>query len=451
MEEQTSKGTERVPYDLGIESTVLGQLILETDHVLYELVRLRLRPSFFYDERHGIIYSVILKLFDKGEVVDYITIVNQLRKDGCLEEVGGPGYVASLTDHVASTLHLEDHAKILVEYAMRRHMSSLGSMVEKDSADFTADIFELMDAVVGDIFSLQTNLNRVEPVTAEALLREYIPLLEAKQAKQGMTGVPSGFFSLDKIMSGWQPGELSVLAARPGMGKTSLLLHFLIYAIKSRQEKGGDVLFFSLEMSRQQVVDRLLAQYTGIAASGFRDGKLSEDDWKELHSACAQLIDLDFHVDDTPNTSLIEMRAKCRRLKHNKGLQLVCVDYLQLISSNMRNRTHFHNREQEVSYICRGLKIMAKELQVPVIVASQLSRAVEVRGGEKIPQLSDLRDSGAIEQDADNVLFLYRPSYYAIGDSSTEKDTDLILAKHRNGANGKFRILFDKETTSFSD
>lgn len=445
------------PQALDMEESVLGALMLEKD-ALTNVIDI-LKPDSFYKEAHQEIYQAIVQLFNAAEPVDLRTVVNQLRKNGQLEFVGGSYYITSLTTRVSSASNIETHARVIAEYAIKRALIAVATEVHQNAYKDTQDVFDLLDQTEQALFEVTDSNIRKNYSNMRSLLGEAFKELEVKrQHKDGLTGTPSGFTSLDRITSGWQKSELIIVAARPGMGKTA----FLLTALRNAAiDHGQAVAIFSLEMSSLQLVNRLISAEAELEAEKIKKGNLADHEWEQLVHKTARLSQAPIYIDDTPALSIFELRAKCRRLKAKHDIQLIAVDYMQLMSGDTVKGAG--NREQEIAAISRALKSIAKELDVPVIVGSQLSRAVETRGGNKRPQLSDLRESGSIEQDADMVMFLYRPEYYDMTEdeagNSTKGMAEVIVAKHRNGSLdsaglkfiGKYTKFTDLDIASFSD
>lgn len=437
------------PQAIALEEAVLGAIMLDRDAI--SIVLDILRPESFYLEPHQLIFKAMVKLFEKSQPIDLLTITETLRKSGELEAVGGPYFMVELTNRVASAANIEYHARIIAEKHIMREMIKVSTGVLRDAYEETTDVFDLLDTTEQGLYNitqqhLKGNVENMGSLSSQ-LVRQ---LEELRNRPDGLTGVPSGFTELDRITSGWQNSDLIVVAARPGMGKTSFVLSL---ARNAALDFSKGVVVFSLEMSSLQLVQRLVAMEAEVTSTKLRNGKLEEYEWQQLHTAIEKMSDAPIFIDDTPGINIFELRAKCRRLKKQHNISLVVIDYLQLMSGGAENNRG--NREQEISAISRGLKSLAKELNVPVIALSQLSRAVEVRGGSKRPQLSDLRESGAIEQDADIVSFIYRPEYYQIYDdpdgNSLRGVAEIIIAKHRNGALDTVKLKFKSEFARFSD
>ena len=437
------------PQALDIEESVLGALMLEQD-ALTTVIDI-LRPESFYKETHQEIYRAIIQLFNDAAPIDLRTVVNQLRKNGKLDFVGGAYYVTLLTTRITSASNIEFHARAIVEYAIKRSLIAIATEMQNNAYKDTQDIFELLDQAEQALFEVTDSHIRKNYSSMRSLLGEAFKELEVKrQHKDGLTGIASGFISLDRVTAGWQKAELIIVAARPGMGKTAFLLSVLRNAAV---DHGHAVAIFSLEMASLQLVNRLISAEAELESEKIKKGNLADHEWEQLMHKTSQLSQAPIYIDDTPALSIFELRAKCRRLKAKHDIQLIAVDYLQLMSGESIKGAG--NREQEIAAISRSLKSIAKELNVPIIVGSQLSRAVETRGGTKRPQLSDLRESGSIEQDADLVLFLYRPEYYGMTEDEegnpTQGMAEVIVAKHRNGSLDSVVLKFMGKYTKFMD
>lgn len=437
------------PQALELEQSILGALMLEKDALLGVIDILK--STTFYEVAHQEIYTAILQLFNASAPIDMRTVVNQLRKNGKLDLVGGAYYITFLTNRVSSAANIEFHARAIIEYAIKRQLIEIATDIHKHAYEDTTDVFMLLDHAEQALFGVTESNIRKNYVDMSTLLGEAIKELEAKRNhKDGLTGVPSGFIALDRLTSGWQKSDLVIVAARPGMGKTAFMLSLLRNAAI---DHGYPVAIFSLEMASLQLVNRLIAAEAELESEKIKKGTLAEHEWQQLIHKTAQLSQAPIYIDDTPALSIFELRTKCRRLKAKHDVQLIVVDYLQLMSGEATKGST--NREQEIAHISRSLKSLAKELNVPIIAPSQLSRAVETRGGDKRPVLSDLRESGAIEQDADMVLFLYRPEYYGITEDElgnpTQGITEVIIAKHRNGSLDSVSLKFIGKYTKFAD
>lgn len=438
------------PQAIDLEEAVLGALMLEKD-ALTNVIDI-LKVESFYKEAHKVIFQAILDLFTETQPIDLLTVTTQLRKNGALEVAGGAYYVTELTSKVASAANIEYHARIITEQSIKRELIRISSTIQKDAFEDTTDVFELLDSMEQSLFEISEKNIRKNYADMRSILRDAMTELEArKNQKDGLTGVPSGFTALDRVTSGWQKSDLVIIAARPAMGKTAFVLSVLRNAAVDHNRP---VAIFSLEMSSVQLVNRLISSEAELDAEKIKKGTLADHEWAQLVHKTAKLSKAPLFVDDTPALSILELRAKCRKLKAQHDIQLVVVDYLQLMSGDSKGGLG-GNREQEIASISRALKKIAKELSIPVIALSQLSRAVETRGGDKRPQLSDLRESGAIEQDADMVMFLYRPEYYGItedeGGASTAGLGEVIIAKHRNGSLENVKLRFIGRYTKFTD
>lgn len=438
------------PQAVDLEEAVLGALMLEKD-ALTTVIDI-LRPESFYKDQHVEIYRAVVDLFNKSEPIDLLTVTQQLRENGRLEFIGGAYRVTELTTKVNSAANIEAHARIIAEQAIKREMIKVASTVHRDAYEDTTDVFELLDSTEQALFEISESHIRKNYADMRSIMTEAIKEIEArKKHKDGLTGVPSGFTALDRVTSGWQKSDLIIIAARPGMGKTA----FVVSAMRNAAvEFNRPVAIFSLEMSSVQLVNRLISAEAELESEKIKKGNLQDYEWQQLVHKTQQLSDSPIFIDDTPALSILELRAKCRRLKQQHDVQLIIIDYLQLMTGDT-SKGSGGNREQEIASISRALKNIAKELDVPVVALSQLSRAVETRGGDKRPQLSDLRESGSIEQDADMVMFLYRPEYYSITTDEMGMPTngigEVIIAKHRNGSLDTVKLKFVGKYTRFSD
>ncbi|MEZ4807541.1 MAG: replicative DNA helicase [Flavobacteriales bacterium] len=431
-----------------LEQAVLGALMLERNAV-NEAIDI-LQPESFYVDAHRRIFDVILGLFRNDQPIDILTVTEELKKRGELDIVGGPFYISQLTNKVASSANVQYHARIISQKHILRELIRISAGTMRDAYDDSADVFDLLDKTEQDLYTITSgNLKRnYEPMSD--LIQDAIAQIEnAKTKTGGVSGIPTGFIQLDKLTAGWQRSDMVIVAARPAMGKTAFVLSM---ARNIAVEHKRAVAVFSLEMSSTQLVTRLIASEAGISSEKLRKGDLSDSEFTILHQHIARLTNAPIYIDDTPGLNIFELRAKARRLKSQHNVDLIIIDYLQLMTAGGDSRGG--NREQEISSISRSIKSIAKELDVPIIALSQLSRAVETRGGDKRPMLSDLRESGAIEQDADIVCFLYRPEYYKIYEDehgSTLGVGEVIVAKHRNGAVDTVRLRFIPELAKFAD
>ncbi len=437
------------PQARDLEEVVLGGMMLDKDAIA-EVIDI-LKPDSFYLESHQEIYSAIMELFSKSQPVDILTVTEQLRKNGKLEMVGGPFYVSSLTSRVGTTANIETHARIISEKYILRELIRTSTEVIKHAYDDTTDVFDLLDKTEQNLFNITEQNLRRSYDKMEGLINQAIQQIEhLKDNTDGLVGIPSGFTALDRLTAGWQKSDLVILAARPGMGKTAFTLSL---ARNAAVENNIPVAFFSLEMSSLQLVNRLISSETELPQDKIKRGDLQAYEWEQLTHKVNSLTQAPIFIDDTPALNIFELRAKCRRMKMQHDIQMIMVDYLQLMTGSTNNKSG--NREQEIGSISRALKNIAKELNVPVIALSQLSRAVETRGGNKRPMLSDLRESGSIEQDADMVIFLYRPEYYKIDQDEDGNPTagmaEVIIAKHRNGATDTVKTRFIGKYAKFAD
>ena len=435
------------PQAIDIEEAVLGAMLLEKNAV-NDAIDI-LQPESFYKPAHQKIFGTILELFANSESIDILSVTERLRKKGELQSVGGPGYIAQLTNRIASAAHIEYHARIISEKFILRSLIEVSSEVIKNAYDETQDVFNVLNEAEEGLFKIaEGNLKKSYGKVGDLVQEAMEEIQKASENTDGVSGVPTGFTDLDRLTSGWQKSDMIVLAARPGMGKTAFVLSM---AKNTAVQFGQGVAVFSLEMSSVQLTKRLMAMETGISSEKLRKGFTSQVDWDQLHSRISALAEAPLYIDDTPALSIFELRAKCRRLKMQHDIQLVIIDYLQLMTAGTKGG----NREQEISTISRSIKEIAKELNVPIIALSQLSRSVETRGGDKRPMLSDLRESGAIEQDADMVVFIYRPEYYGLIEDEngmpTEGVGEIIVAKHRNGSLDTVRLRFIKQLTKFDN
>lgn len=437
------------PQALPLEEAVLGAIMLDKEAL--PVVLDILRSDSFYLDAHKSIYKAMLRLFEKSQPIDLLTVTEELRKGGDLESAGGPAYIVELTNKVASAANIEYHARIISQKYIQRELITVSTKVIKDAFEDTTDVFQLLDDAEQGLFSIaQQNMSRGYESMSSLSGKMLKQLEELKNKEGGLTGVPTGFTELDRLTSGFQSSDLIILAARPGMGKTAFTLSL---AKNAAVDFNKPIAFFSLEMSSLQLAQRIISMEAEISGMKMRNGQLEDYEWQQLHSAIERIGEAPIFIDDTPGINVFELRAKCRRLKMQHDIQMIVIDYLQLMSGGGDNQKG--NREQEVSAISRALKGLAKELHVPVIALSQLSRAVEQRGGTKRPQLSDLRESGSIEQDADIVSFIYRPEYYQIledEEGQSLKDVaEIIVAKHRHGALKTVKLRFTPEYARFSD
>jgi replicative DNA helicase len=436
------------PQALDMEQAVLGALLLE-QQALNKIVDV-VRPEMFYKEGNKVIYEAINQLFQNSEPIDLLTVKNHLSRTGRLEVAGGILYLTELTSKVASAANIEYHARVIAQKYLLRELIKVGDSMVQSAFDDTTDVFDLLDRSEQDLFSLsETNLRRNYLPLSDLVPKTLKDLEHLSENQSGVTGVPTGFPQLDEMTSGFHGSELIIVAARPAMGKTAFTLSI---ARNAAVESGYGVAFFSLEMSATQLVQRLLSGEAEIDQQKMRTGRLDQHEWVQLNSTIGPLSKAPLYIDDTPALSIMDLRAKGRRLKAEKNIGMIIIDYLQLMQGNSKSGG---NREQEIAGISRSLKELAKELNVPIIALSQLSRAVETRGGEKKPMLSDLRESGSIEQDADMVMFLYRPEYYGLttydDGTSTQGVAEVIIAKQRSGPVGDVRLQFINRFAKFAN
>ncbi len=436
------------PQAVDLEEAVLGAMMLEQQAV-NKVIDI-LKPEMFYKEAHSHIYEAIYRLFDESQPIDILTVNQRLTKMGLLDVVGGSYYIMQLSNRVASGANAEFHARIIQQKFIQRELIRISSDIIADAFEETTDVLELLDRAEQSLFEVaESNLRRSAQNMGDVVKEALRQIEEAASHEGNISGIATGFHHLDNLTSGWQPSDLIILAARPGMGKTAFVLSL---ARNIAVDYNRSVALFSLEMSAVQLVTRLISSESEISADKLKKGNLTHDEWAKLTVGMNSLEKAKIFIDDTPALSIFELRAKSRRLKAQHNIDIIIIDYLQLMTANVDKGGG--NREQEISSISRSLKALAKELSVPIITLSQLNRSVETRGGDKRPQLSDLRESGAIEQDADMVCFLYRPGYYNItenpnGEAYPEGYTELIVAKHRNGALEDIPLEFQGQYAKF--
>ncbi len=432
------------PSSLVAEKAVIGSILLDNDllHTVLEI----LEPDNFYVEAHRQIFTVITELFSKGKPVDSITVREELEQRGKLQAVGGDEYLLSLTDTLPVLAHVESHSKIIREKAMvRKLITACHQIAGKGYTDY-GDFEEFLDTAERSVFDVaKERIRSPYEHIKDVVLRTFKAINEAAERKERITGLPSGFDRLDRMTAGMHPGDLIIVAGRPGMGKTAFAINVGTNACIARKTA---VAVFSLEMPKDQITRRMLCSEARVSASRLRTGQLTREDWPKLANAAGALSELPIWIDDTPSLSVMELRAKARRLHSEHKLGLIIVDYLQLMRSGIRNES----REQEISEISRSLKAMAKELEIPIIALSQLNRAVESRAGkDKRPQLADLRESGAIEQDADTILFIYRDELYQRDDPTNRGLAEIIIGKQRSGPTGIVKCKFFADFTRFDN
>ncbi|MCA9391701.1 replicative DNA helicase [candidate division WWE3 bacterium] len=424
------------PQNIEAEQSVLGALLIDQDAVIK--IADTLKPEHFYRGSHKKIYEAILSLYERREPADVVTVSGELLQQKILDEIGGEGYLAELVSQVPTAANIGSYANIVRDIALRRSLISVASELNEEAYGGGRSVRELLEEVESRIFSLsQINLTRHFVPIRETLMGSFDRLEELHKNKSGVRGVPTGFRDIDNKLSGLQDSNLVILAARPSMGKTSLALNISQYVTVHQQTPVG---FFSLESSREELVDRLLASQSGVDYWKITTGNLNEDDFGKVGEAMGILADAPLFIDDTPGLSILEMRTKARRLKAEHDVKMIVVDYLQLAKSR-----NLENRVQEISEVSQGLKNIARELSCPVLALSQLSRQVEQRG-ENRPQLSDLRDSGSIEQDADVVMFIWKP---AEDEKERPDQVKISIAKHRNGPTGEIDLVFRGEAARF--
>ena len=436
------------PQAIELEEAVLGAIMLEKDSIITVLDILQ--AEYFYVDTNKKIYSAIVDLSRDLQPIDILTVTEKLKEKGELEEVGGPFYITQLTGRIASAAHIDFHARIITQKFIQRELIRISSEIQEKAFDSSIDVDDLLDFSEKELFNIAYGNIKKETARIDVLITEAIKHIEeVSKREDGLSGVPSGFSKLDRLTSGWQRSDLVVIAGRPSMGKTAFVLSM---AKNIAVDHNRPLAFFSLEMSSIQLVNRMIVSETELAADKIRNGNLQKFEWEQLEYKIKNLVDAPIFIDDTPAISVFEFRAKCRRLKIQHNIEIAVIDYLQLMSGS---GDYSGSREQEVSTISRSLKAIAKELNIPIIALSQLNRSVEMRSGDKRPQLSDLRESGAIEQDADLVIFIHRPERYGLTEDeygqSTKGLAEIIVSKHRNGPTGDIRLKFRTELAQFSD
>lgn len=442
MSDKTNKVAAKVPpQNIDAEKSLLGAILIEED-VLADVSEV-VKPRDFYDKNHELIFDGMMRLYERHKPVDMLTLTDELKRKDHLSLVGGSAYLSELTNYVPTAAHAEAYADIVAEKAVRRRLIKASGEISEMGYDEDASTQELLSKAEAELFSVSDQSLKQDLISIESVLSDSFERMEElHQNKGAIRGIRTGYRDLDNMTAGLQRSDLIILAARPAMGKTTLVTN-LAYNVATIEQKA--VLFFSLEMSKEQLVDRMLADAAGVDSWNIRTGNLSDDDFGKITDAMGEMAEAPIFIDDKPGLSVLEMRTKARRVAHEQDLGLIVVDYLQLMQGSGR---HDGNRVQEVSEISRGLKLVARELNVPLIALSQLSRSVESRQ-PPIPQLSDLRESGSIEQDADIVSFIYRPGYYEPDNPDVANITDLIIAKHRNGPVGKVSLYFHPERLRF--
>lgn len=438
----TDKRTAKIPpQNLDAEKSLIGAVLID-EEVMADVSE-NVKAIDFYDKNHGIIFGAMIRLFEKHRPVDLLTLTDELKRKDELDAIGGSAYLTELTNYVPTAAHAATYAEMVAQKAVRRRLIHASADISELGYDESTTTQELLEQAEAELFSVSDQSIKQDLVSIDSILMESFDRIEELHKNKGeLRGIRTGYRDLDNMTAGLQRSDLIILAARPAMGKTTLVTN-LAYNVATIEKK--PVLFFSLEMSKEQLVDRMLADAANVDSWNIRTGKLSDEDFLKLSEASGELAEAPIFIDDTPGLSVLEMRTKARRKNHESQLGLIIVDYLQLMQAS---GNHAGNRVQEVSEISRGLKLIARELNVPLIALSQLSRSVETRT-PPIPQLSDLRESGSIEQDADIVSFIYRPSYYEPDNPEVQNITDLIIAKHRNGPVGKVQLYFHPERLRF--
>lgn len=440
MADKTVPAGKVPPQNVDAEMSLLGAVLID-EEVLADITE-HVKPHDFYDKRHGIIYDAIMRLYEKNKPVDLLTLTDELKRKKELDGIGGSAYLTDLTNYVPTAAHAESYAEIVAQKAVRRRLIKASGEISELGYDEQTTTQELLQQAEAELFAVSDQSLKQDLTSLESILTDSFDRLEELHRNKGaLRGVRTGYRDLDNMTAGLQRSDLIILAARPAMGKTTLVTN-LAYNVATIAKQ--PVLFFSLEMSKEQLVDRMLADASGVDSWNIRTGNLSDEDFSKLSEAMGEMAEAPIFIDDTPGLSVLEMRTKARRAAHDQPLGLIIIDYLQLMQGSGRDNG---NRVQEVSEISRGLKLIARELNVPVIALSQLSRSVESRSPQ-IPQLADLRESGSIEQDADIVMFIYREAYYN-PETERENVTDLIIAKHRNGPVGKVELYFHPERLRF--
>lgn len=443
MSKRSTESSPKVPpHNLDAEMSLLGAILID-EEVLADVMD-KVKADDFYDKRHQTIFAAIVRLFELHRPIDLLTLSDELEKKDGLETIGGSSYLNELTNYVPTAANAATYAELVAQRAVRRRLIKASTDIADLAYQDDSDTQEILERAEAELFSVSDTSLKQDLVSLEQILTESFDRMEELHRDRGkLRGVRTGWRDLDNMTAGLQRSDLIILAARPAMGKTTLVTN-LAYNVAAKEHQS--VLFFSLEMSKEQLVDRMLADAAGVDAWNIRTGNLSDDDFEKLSTAMGEMAEAPIYIDDTPGLTVLEMRTKARRQAHMHPLGLIIVDYLQLMQG--RSRGGEFNRVQEVSEISRGLKLIARELNVPVIALSQLSRSVESRN-PPIPQLADLRESGSIEQDADIVQFIYRPGYYNPDDPELTNITELHIAKHRNGPTGKVELYFHPERLRF--
>lgn len=432
------QGKREQPQSVDVEASLLGSVLIDPDAIVK--IADMIKSIDFYDDRHRLIYEACVRLYEQGSPIDVITLSEELKTEGALNEVGGASYLTQLTNTVPTATHAEQYASIVATKSIRRKLIAASNEIAQIGFDEKRTIAELVEEAETKLFEVSQRHVKNDVISMEDILADSFERLDGLHKDKGaLRGIPTGYKDMDNMLAGFQRSDLVILAARPSMGKTALSLNL---ALNVAANSGFSVLMFSLEMSKEQLVDRLLASEAGVNSWNLRTGNLSDGDFEKIGHAMGVLSEAKFYIDDTPGITVSELRTKARREAHKHELGLIVVDYLQLMSGGARFGGS-DNRVQEISEISRGLKGIARELNVPILALSQLSRSVESRSPQ-IPQLADLRESGSIEQDADLVMFIYREDYYN-PDSERPNIMDILIRKHRNGPTGKIELYFDRE------
>ncbi|XMD98856.1 MAG: replicative DNA helicase [Candidatus Karelsulcia muelleri] len=440
------------PQAIDLEEAVLGALMIDKK-VFSNLIEI-ITPEIFYKNENREIFKVIQKLFNNSQPIDLYTVSNQLKKEGKINFIGGDYYLIKLTQKVISSAHIEYHANIIKQKFLLRRLIEISSYIIKTSYKETTDVVDILNYAESQLFNISQNKLNKKSEKAQNLMDNALSNIKKIQLNNGLSGIPSGFKSIDNITGGWQKSDLIIIAARPGMGKTSFALSMTRNIVI---KYNIPTMIFSLEMSSLQLITRLIYSETEISSEEFRKSVFSDFEWKNIFTKIKKLKNSPLFIDDTPSLSVFDLRAKCRRMVSQYKIGIIIIDYLQLMTGSNSNLNKPINREQEISLISRSLKSIAKELNIPIVAISQLSRAVEIRGGYKRPLLSDLRESGAIEQDADIVSFIYRPDYYGFNNWDDEEsspcqgEAEFIIAKNRNGGLFNLRLNFISNNVKFTE
>ncbi|XMD33504.1 MAG: replicative DNA helicase [Candidatus Karelsulcia muelleri] len=440
------------PQAIDLEEAVLGALMIDKK-VFSNLIEI-ITPEMFYKNENREIFKVIQKLFNNSQPIDLYTVSNKLKKEGKINFIGGDYYLIKLTQKVIYSAHIEYHANIIKQKFILRRLIEISSYIIKTSYKETTDVVEILNYAESQLFNISQKKFHKKYEKAQNLIENALSNIKTIQLNNGLSGIPSGFKSIDNITGGWQKSDLIIIAARPGMGKTSFALSMTRNIVI---KYNIPTMIFSLEMSSLQLITRLIYSETEISSEEFRKSVFSDFEWKNILTKIKQLKNSPLFIDDTPSLSVFDLRAKCRRMVSQYKIGIIIIDYLQLMTVSHSNLNKPINREQEISLISRSLKSIAKELNIPIVAISQLSRAVEIRGGYKRPLLSDLRESGAIEQDADIVSFIYRPDYYGFNNwdddesSPCKGEAEFIIAKNRNGGLFNLRLNFISNNVKFTD